>query len=113
MSATITSPHGRRYPAELRETSSPDGREAIAESGEREGAVTRIARPLGVAPENHCASGCCKRRSMEVFVPSTISDDKARIQQLGRENRDLRRANEILKSESACLAGADPRPPRP
>ena len=34
----------------------------------------------------------------------TTSEDKQRIVQLERENRELRRANEILKSASAFFA---------
>jgi transposase len=36
--------------------------------------------------------------------PGLSTDDKARIKELERENRELRRANEILKSASAFFA---------
>jgi transposase len=42
----------RRYPAEMRERAVRMVREAIAESGERIGAVTRVARQLGIGPES-------------------------------------------------------------
>jgi hypothetical protein len=38
----------RRYPPEMRERAVRMVREAIAESGERVGAVTRVARQLGI-----------------------------------------------------------------
>jgi transposase-like protein len=38
----------RRYPQEMRERAVRMVHEAIAESGEREGAVTRVARQLGI-----------------------------------------------------------------
>jgi transposase-like protein len=44
--------YGRRYPPELRERAVRMFQEAIAGSGERYGAMTRIARQLGVAPES-------------------------------------------------------------
>jgi len=42
----------RRYPPELRERAIRMVREAIAESGERQGAVSRVARQLGIGPES-------------------------------------------------------------
>ncbi len=50
--ATSNSPFQRRYPPELRERAVRMVREAIAESGERVGAVTRVARQLGIGPES-------------------------------------------------------------
>jgi len=45
--------------------------------------------------------------------PGTTSSDAARIAELERENRELRRANEILKAASAFFARElDPRLPR-
>jgi transposase len=45
--------------------------------------------------------------------PGVTAEDKARIQELERENKELRRAKEILKSASAFFARElDPRPPR-
>ncbi len=41
------------------------------------------------------------------------TDERARLGELERENRELRRANEILKAASAFFARElDPRPPR-
>jgi transposase len=45
--------------------------------------------------------------------PGTATDDKKRITELEKENRELRRANEILKAASAYFARElDPRLPR-
>ena len=45
--------------------------------------------------------------------PGTTSVEAERIKELERENRELRRANEILKAASAFFARElDPRPPR-
>jgi transposase len=87
--------------------------EAIVESGERVGAVTRVARQLGMGPESvrnwvkqaEIDSG--KRR------PGTTPAEQRRIAELERDNRELRRANDILKAASACFARElDPRLPR-
>ena len=44
---------------------------------------------------------------------SLTSDERERLRELERENRELRRANEILKAASAFFARElDPRPPR-
>jgi transposase len=45
--------------------------------------------------------------------PGTTSEESRRIAELERENRELRRANEILKAASAYFARElDPRLPR-
>jgi transposase len=50
---------------------------------------------------------------MTVIGPGLSTDDKERIKQLERENFELRRANEILKSASAFFARElDPHRPR-
>src|SRR5437868_838049 len=50
--AAPNSPFQRRYPPEMRERAVRIVREAIAESGERVGAVSRVARQLGIGPES-------------------------------------------------------------
>lgn len=45
-------PSQRRYPPELRERAVRLVHERIAEAGERQGAVTRVARQLGIGPES-------------------------------------------------------------
>ena len=50
--AAANSPFQRRYPPEMRERAVRMVREAIAESGERVGAVSRVARQLGIGPES-------------------------------------------------------------
>jgi transposase len=86
--------------------------EAVSGSGERYGAITRIVRQLGVAPKS------LRKWIMQAEIDGgarvgVTTEDKARIQELERENRELRRANEILKSASAFFARElDPRPPR-
>ena len=49
-------------------------------------------------------------RSTVVIVPGTTTEDEERIEQLERENFELRRANAILKSASAFFAAELDRP---
>ena len=105
-------PSQRRYPPELKERAIRMVLERIAETGERQGAVTRIARQLGIGPE-----------SLRHWVAQTeidggtraglTTEERARMKLLERDNRELRRANEILKA-AATFFGAelDRRSPR-
>jgi transposase len=102
----------RRYPPEMRERAVRMVHEAIAESGERVGAVTRVARQLGIGPES--LRNWVKQADIDNGKqPGVTSDQQRRIAELERENRDLRRANEILKAASAFFARElDPRLPK-
>src|SRR5215204_3021739 len=96
-------PRTTRYPAELRDRAVRLVYETMAETGERHGAVKRVARQLGIGytsvrnwvREADIAGGR--------VAPAPNALD-VRIRELEHENRDLRRANEILKSASAFFA---------
>jgi transposase len=61
----------------------------------------------------HSATGFNKAEVDSGQRPGTTTEDKKRIAELERENRELRRANEILKAASAYFARElDPRHPR-
>jgi transposase len=88
-------------------------REAIAENGgERHGVVTRVATQIGVGSES--LRGWVKQAEIDGGLrPGLTTDERRRLVELEKENRELRRANEILKSASAFFARElDPRPPR-
>src|SRR6266508_3181404 len=110
--ATTNSPFQRRYPAEMRERAMRMVHEAIAESGERMGAVTRVARQLGIGPES--LRNWVKQADVDNGKrPGVSTEQQRRITELERENRELRRANEILKAASAFFARElDPRLPK-
>src|SRR5215207_6910482 len=110
--ATTNSPFQRRYPAEMRERAVRMVREAIAESGERQGAVTRVARQLGIGPES--LRNWLKQADIDGGKrPGMTTAEQRRIAELEREVPELRRANEILKAASAFFARAlDPRLPK-
>jgi transposase len=103
---------GKRHPEELRERAVAMVFELRAESGESRGSIARVGRNLGVNPET--LRNWVERAEIDGGQrPGTTTDDKKRIAELERENRELRRANEILKAASAYFARElDPRYPR-
>ena len=84
----------------------------IAETGERFGAVSRVARQLGVGPES--VRNWIKQAEIDKGQrPGLTTEERRRLVELEREVRELRRANEILKSASAFFAAElDGRRPR-
>ncbi len=109
----MPNPSQKRYPPELRERGVRMVLELIEQQGgERHGVVTRVARQLGVGTES--LRSWVRQAEIDGGTrPGTTTEDKARIAALEKENRELRRANEILKS-AAVFFGAelDRRPSR-
>ena len=107
-----THPSQRRYPPELRERAVRMVLETIEQTGERFGAITRVARQLGVGSES--LRGWVRQAEVDGGRrPGVTSEERRRIAELERDNRELRRANEILKAAASFFARElDPRPPR-
>ena len=105
-------PSQRRYSPELRERAVRMVQQAIEESGERFGVITRVARQLGIGTES--LRSWVRQAEIDGGQRSgATTQDKERIAALERENRELRRANEILRTASAFLAAElDGRRPR-
>lgn len=84
----------------------------IAETGERFGAVSRVAHQLGVGPES--VRNWVKQAEIDKGQrPGLTSEERRLLVEPERENRKLRRANEILKSASSFFAAElDGRRPR-
>lgn len=61
-----------------------------------------------VCIQKRCARGSKELRSTEACAPGTTSADAQRIKEPEKENRELRRANEILRKASAYFAQAEP-----
>ena len=102
--STSKSSSQRRYPAELRERAVRMVREAIAKNGgERFGVVTRVARQLGIGAES-LRNWVQQAEVDDGKRPGVTTEERRRIAELEKENRELRRANEILKSASAFFA---------
>ena len=103
---------GHQHPRELRERAVRMVEETIKETGERHGVVTRIAVQLGLGSETlrHWVKQAEINNGQR---PGITTRDQQRIAELEKENRELRRANEILKAASAFFARElDPRLPK-
>jgi transposase len=96
----------RKYSLELRERATRMAVEARRDPASKVGAIKRIADQLGVHPE--ALRTWVKQAEIDGGVrPGTTSDDATRIAELEREVRELRRANEILKTSAAFFAAAE------
>src|SRR5438034_3859631 len=100
-----------RYPQELRERAVRLVREHRDEYPSEWAAVTSIAGKLGVGTE--ALRLWLRRAEVDQHQrPGVTTAERDRIRELERENRELRRANEILKAASAFFARElDPRLP--
>ena len=103
----------RKYPPELRERSVRLVAEARKEDSQLSlnAAVVRIGQRVGVNSDT--LRGWCKQAEIDAGErPGASSSDAARIKQLEAENRELKRANEILLAASSFFARElDPRLP--
>jgi transposase len=80
--------------------------EARQDPATRTGAIQRIGHQLGVHPE--ALRGWVKRAEIDDGARvGTNSDEAGRIAELEREVRELRKANEILRTASAFFAAAE------
>ncbi|MEV4179383.1 transposase [Nonomuraea sp. NPDC049709] len=105
-------PAPRKYPQELRDRAVKMVFDLHEKTGGKTGAIARVADRLGVHREA-LRSWVRQAEVDEGKRPGTTSSDAQRIAELERENRELRRANEILKAASAFFARElDPRLPR-
>ena len=94
-----------RYSQEVRERAVRMVMDHAAEYGSRWEAISSIAEKIGCAPET------LRKWLLRAEVDSghrdgVTSDERARMKVLERENRELRRANEILRKASAYFAQA-------
>jgi transposase len=76
------------------------------ELGTEHGTVKRIAEQLGYGAES-VRSWVRQADIDEGVKPGTTTEDTERIKRLEQENRELRRANEILRKASAYFAQAE------
>lgn len=101
----------RKYPDESRERATRLVVEARRDPASAAGAIKRIADQLGVHPEA-LRTWVKQAETDDRARPGTTSTDAARIAELERENRELRRANQILKSAASFFAEEVDRPSR-
>ena len=103
---------GKRYPAEVRERAVRLVLEHRGEYQTEWAAITSISQKCGMTAET------LRKWVRQTEVdggrrPGVSSEEAARIKELERENKELRRANEILKAASAFFARElDPQPRR-
>jgi len=102
----------QKYPDELRERSVRMVAEIRRETGETHGVIARVASELGIGVES--LRQWVNRAEVDSGTrPGTSTADALRIAQLERENKELRRANDILKAASVFFATElDGRPKR-
>ena len=74
-------------------------------------ACKRVGEQLGIVPDS-LRNWVQQARVDAGNAPGATTDERARLVELERENRELRRANAILKSASAFFAAELDRPSR-
>ena len=105
-------PAPQKYPDELRARAVRMVFEVRERTGQRLGAIARVGDQLGVNKET--LRNWVRQAEIDGGQrPGTSTQDKERIATLEREVRELRRANEILRTASAFFAAElDGRRPR-
>ena len=103
-------PNSRRYSPEEKDRAVRMVRALRAELGTNQGTVKRVATQLGYGVES-VRQWVHKADVDEGVQPGTTTVDAERLKELEQENRELRRANAILKSASTFFAELD-RPQR-
>ena len=102
-------PTTRRYSEAEKERAVRAVRQLRKELGTDHGTVKRVADQLGVGLET--LRGWVKQAEIDAGVkPGVTSAEAERVRQLEQENRELRRANEILRRASALFAAELDRP---
>jgi transposase len=92
-----------RYPQELRERAVRMVLEHQDEYDSQWAAICSIANKFGVSHET-LRKWVRKAEVDDGLRPGLTSDERDRLKALERENRELRRANEILRTASAFFA---------
>src|SRR4051794_37054694 len=96
----------RKYPDELRERTVRLAVEARRDPVTRAGALRRVGEQLGINPET-LRNWVTQAEVDAGDRAGTTTSDAQRLAELERENRELRRANEILRTASAFFAAAE------
>jgi transposase len=92
------------YPRELRERAVRLVAEVKAEHTSEWAAIESVATNLGVGSAQTIHNWVRKAQVDAGTRPGTTSEESAELRKLRAENRELRRANEILKAASAFFA---------
>ena len=101
---TAGKPATRRYSPEEKQAAVRMVRSLQAETGMTHGAVRRVAEQLGYGVES--VRSWVKRADIDSGVRPGVSTSEAeRVNELEQENRELRRANEILRRAATFFGG--------
>ena len=104
-------PAPRKYPEELKDRAIRMCLEALKDPDRAKGCFRRVGAELGINGET--LRGWVRQAQVDAGTRAGTSTSEAeRIRQLEAENRELRRANAILKSASAFFAAELDRPTR-
>jgi transposase len=102
---TAGKPTTRRYSSEEKAAAVRMVRSLQAETGTRTGTVRRVAEQLGYGVES--VRSWVKQADVDEGVrPGVTTSESERVRDLEQENRELRRANEILR-RAATFFGAE------
>ena len=96
----------RKYPEELRERAIRMAVDLRRDPATRSGALRRVGDQLGINPET-LRNWVSQAEIDQGQRPGMTTTEAQRIAQLERENKELRRANEILRTASAFFAAAE------
>lgn len=95
-----------RYSPEVREPAVRMVLEHEREYPSRGQAICSIAAKIGCSP-NSLKAWLRQMQTDEGKISGTTTEERERIKALEKENKELRRANEILKTASAFFAAAE------
>ena len=95
-----------RYSPEVRERAVRMVREHEREHASQWAAITSIAEKIGCSGET-LRNWVRQAERDEGLRPGLTTDEQQRLKDLERENRELKRANEILRKASAYFAQAE------
>ena len=99
-------PSTRRYSQAEKDRAVRAVRQLRKELGTDHGTIKRVADQLGIGVES-LRSWVRQAEIDDGVKPGVTSEEAARIKALEQENRELRRANEILRKASAYFAQAE------
>ncbi len=100
------------YPAELRQRAVRMVAESRADYPSEFAAIDAVARKLGIRSPETLRKWIRRAEVDGGLRPGLTTAEQEQVRALKKENAELRRANEILKSASAFFAAELDRPPR-